>query len=79
VTAVKKVVADIRVEEAERRGQRSDSHCGGRKRQSGIDKVAIIDDIAHDVWREAYRDGVLMMEIMVAFLSVASGRLIHII
>jgi hypothetical protein len=79
VTGVKKVVADIRVEEAERRGQRSNGHCGGRKRQSAIDKAAIIVDIAHAVWREAYRDGVLMMEIMVAFLSVARGRLIHII
>lgn len=77
VIDVEKVDAELLVEEDERRGQLSDGHYGSRKRQSAIDKAAIMVNIAHAAWRRGYRDGVLMIENKVAFPSVARGRLTH--
>jgi len=74
---VKKVVAELMAEEAERRGLLSDSQFGSRKRRSAVDAAAIMVDRAHAAWREGHIAGILLMDIKAAFPSVGRGRLIH--
>jgi hypothetical protein len=75
--AVKKVVAGLMAEEAERSGLLSDGQIGSRKRWSAVDAAAIMVDRAHAAWREGHIAGILLMDIKAAFPSVGRGRLIH--
>jgi hypothetical protein len=74
---IEKVVAELLVEEAERRGLLSDSHFGSRKRRSAIDAAANMVDRAHAVWTEGSVAWVILMDIKAAFPSVGRGRLVH--
>jgi len=73
---VEKVVAELLAEQAERRGLLSNGQYGSRKRQSAIDKVAIMVDRAHAAWRQGHIAGVLLMATKAAFPSVGRGRLL---
>jgi len=74
---VKKVVAELLSDEAQRRALLSDSQFGSRKKRSAIDAAAIMVDWAHSAWKEDNITGVLLMHIKAAFPSLARGRLIH--
>jgi len=74
---VKKVVADLLSEEAERRRLLSDGQFGSRKGRSAIDAAALMVDRAHAAWMNGHITGVLLMDIKAAFPSVAKGRLVN--
>jgi len=74
---VKKVVAELLSNEAERRGPLMDRQCGSRRGRSAIDAAAIMVDRAHAVWKGGHLAGVLLMDIKAAFPSVAKGRLVN--
>jgi hypothetical protein len=76
-----KVVQKVRVEqlseEVEIRGLLSDGQCASRKGRSAISAAAIMVDRAHAAWTNGHITGVLLMDIMAAFLSVAKGTLVN--
>jgi len=74
---IEKVVAELLSEEAERRGLLSDKPFRSQKGRSAIDAVAIIVDRAHAAWTNGHIAGMLLMDIMAAFPSVAKGRLVN--
>jgi len=69
---VEKVAAELLSDEAERRGLLSDGKFGVRKGWSAIDEVVIMVDRAHAAWTNGHITGVLLMDIKVAFPSVAT-------
>ena len=73
---IEKVVAKLLSEDAKRRELLNDGLFGSRKRQLAIDAVAIMFDSAHQAWLQGNIVGVLLMDIKVAFPSVAKGRLV---
>jgi hypothetical protein len=74
---VEKVVAELLSEVAERRGLHSNGQCRSRIGRSAIDAAAIIVDRAHAAPTTGHITGVLLMDIQVAFPSVAKGRLVN--
>jgi len=78
-TVVDIVAAELLPDDAERYGLLSDGQFGSRKGQSAIDAVAIIVNRAHGAWTYGYISGVLLMDIQAAYLSVATGRVVHLI
>jgi len=74
---VERLVAEILPYVAQRRGLLSDGQFGRSKGQSSIDAVAIILKRAHAAWTNGHITGVLLMDIMAAFPSVAKGRLVN--
>jgi hypothetical protein len=74
---VKKVVAELLSEEADRRGLLCDAQFVNRKRPSAIDAAATMVDRAQAARTDGIIPGVLLMDIKAAFPSVAKGRLIN--
>jgi len=74
---VKRVVAELLSDEAERRGLRSDGQFASRRWRSAIDAAAMMVDRAHAVWRNGRIAGMLLIHIKAAFPSVAKGRLVN--
>jgi len=74
---VEKVVAELRSDWAEGRGQLSDGQFRSRRWRSAIDAAAIMVDRAHAAWRDGHISGVLLMDIKAAFPSVAKERLFN--
>lgn len=74
---VEEVVAELLSEEAESRGLLSDTQFRSRKGRSAIDPAAIADDTAHTAWTNSHIAHVLLMDIKVAFPSVAKERLVY--
>jgi len=70
---VKKVVAELLSEEADRGGLLCDGQFGSRNGGSAIDASAIIVDRAHAAWTNSHITDVLPMDIKAAFPSVAKG------
>ena len=64
---VKKVVAKLLSDEAERRALLSDGQFGSRKKRSGIDAAAIMVDRAHLPWKEDNITCVLLIDIKAAY------------
>jgi len=64
---VKKVVAELLSDEAERRGLLSDGQFESRTGRSAIDAAAIMVDRAHAAWKGSHIGGVLLMDIKAAF------------
>jgi hypothetical protein len=60
---VKKAVAELLSDVAERRGLLSDRQFGSRRGRSAIDAVAIMVDRTHVAWRDGPISGVLLMDI----------------
>jgi len=74
---VEKVSAELPSQEAERRGLLSDGQFWSREGLSAIDAAAIMVDRAHAAWTNGNITGVLLMDIMAAFPSVAKERLVN--
>jgi hypothetical protein len=74
---VEKVAAELLSEEAERRGRLSNAQFGSTKGRSAINAVAIMVARAHAAWMNCHITGVLLMDIKVAFPSMAKGRLVN--
>jgi len=74
---VEKVLAELRSEEAERRGLLSDGQFGSRTGRSAINAAAIINDRAHASRKNSHIPGELLMDIKAAFPSVAKGRIVN--
>ena len=74
---VEKVVAEIFSEQAERTGLLCDGHFESRKGRSSIDAVAIMVDRADAAGTNGHITGVLIMDVIAAFPSMATGRLIN--
>jgi hypothetical protein len=73
---VEKVVAELLLEEAEKRELLSEGRYRSRKGRSAVDAVAIMVDSAHAAWKNGHISGVLLMDIQAAFPSVEKGRLV---
>jgi hypothetical protein len=74
---VDNVVAELRSDQAERRGLLSDAQFGGRRGQLAIEAAAIMVDRSHETWQRGHIAGVLLMDIKAAFSSMAKGRLVN--
>jgi hypothetical protein len=76
-TVVEKVVAELLSDDAERLRLLSNGQCGRRKERSAIDAAAIMVHRAHAAWRNGHITGVLFLDIIAAFPSVAKRRLVN--
>jgi len=74
---VKKVVAEMLSDEAERRELLSDGQFGSRRGRSAIAAAASTVVRAHAAWQGSHIAGVLLMHINAAFPSMAKGRLVN--
>jgi hypothetical protein len=74
---VEKVVAKLLSDEAERQALLSASQFGCRRGRLAIDAAAIMFDRAHASWREGHIADILLMDIKVAYPSMAKGRLVN--
>ena len=71
------MVAELLAEEAERRGQLSDSGYGSRNKRLAIDTAAIMVNIAHAAGKKSHISCVLLMDIKAAFPSIGRRRQIQ--
>jgi len=74
---VEKLVADLLSDEAQRRAPISDRQFCSSKKRSAIDAAAIMVDTVYSALKEDNITGVLLMDIMAAFQSVARRRQMH--
>jgi hypothetical protein len=74
---VKRVVAKLLAQEAERRRILGDGQNGSSNGFLSIDVVAIMVDRAHTVCREGRMPGIRMMNIKATFSNLGRWRLIH--
>jgi len=71
------VVAELLVEEADRRRPPSDAQFRCRNMWPAVTMVALMVDRAVSARREVHKPSVLLLDFMSAFRSIGSGRLIH--
>ena len=76
---VENVAAELLSEEAERRGLLSDGQFGSRNGLSAIYSAAIMVNRAHTAWTNGHITGVILVDIKVAFPSLAKGRLVNLL
>jgi hypothetical protein len=79
INVIKKVVAELLSEEAERRELVRDTKFGRRTGRSAIDALAIMIYRAHAVWKNGYTTGVLLLDMKTAFPHIPNGRLFNLL